>query len=178
MHIWNNRKFYNSIQLLFESNFQNFIWESKGNLCWLSTGIEIKVFNRIKKCISFNFNISDFNDYIYEFLDENRIIIIVDSRLIKIISLIGNKEIKKESEFNIYDIIKTIDYIIFKSENDLYFSDYNKLECIGKINSLVIQYPIILEDSNAIKILCLGIDNFELISISLKDKLVEEIKNK
>ena len=128
LHIWDNRKFYNPIQQPFESNFESFIWETKGNLCGLSTGTEINIFNRKKKYICFNYNISDFSDYIYEFLDEKRIIIIIDSKLIKIISIIGNEEIKKCIEFDVYDIIKTTDYIIFKSENDLYFYYYNNLE--------------------------------------------------
>ena len=179
LHIWDNRKFYNPIQQPFESNFESFIWETKGNLCGLSTGTEINIFNRKKKYICFNYNISDFSDYIYEFLDEKRIIIIIDSKLIKIISIIGNEEIKKHIEFDVYDIIKTTDYIIFKSENDLYFYYYNNLELeyFDKINSLVIQNPIILEDSNVIKFLSSGKSSFELITISSKDESVEKIKN-
>jgi len=179
LHIWDNRKFYNPIQQPFESNIESFIWEAKGNLCGLSTNIEINVFNRKRKNICFNYNISNFNDYIYEFLDENHIIIIIDSKLIKIISIIDNEEIKKYSEFNVYDIIKTTDFIIFKSENDLYFYDYSnlELELIDKINFLNIQNPIILEDSNVIKLLSSGKNYFELITISSKDESEEKIKN-
>ena len=177
LHIWDNRKFYNSIQQPFEYDLDNLIWETKGNLCGLSSYTEINIFNRKKRNICFNYKMSDFNNYIYEFLDEDRIIIIINSKLIKIISLIGNEEIKKESEFFIYDIIKTTDYIIFNSENDLYFCDYNKLDCFDKINSLDIQIPTILEDSNVIKILSSISGYFELITISLKDVSIEEIKN-
>jgi len=176
LHIWDNRKIFNSIKQSFESNFEDFIWEAQGNLCGLSTLKEIKVFNRKKKYICFEYKISNFYDYEYDFLDENRIIIIISNKLIKIISLKDNEEIKKDSEFNIYYIAKTIDYIIFISENDLYFYDYIKFNCIYKINSLYIQNPIILDDSHVIKILGSGASYIELITLSLKDESVEEIQ--
>ena len=96
-----------------------------GNLCSICEKGTIKIINIKENRIIFKYDISSVSDFIFDFLDEEQIIILnTDEHSIKIISLKDNKEKEINLFFEIQEFVKTKQYLIFSSANLLYF--YNK----------------------------------------------------
>ena len=148
-----------------------------GNLCSICEKGTIKIINIKENRIIFKYDISSVSDFIFDFLDEEQIIILnTDEHSIKIISLKDNKEKEINLFFEIQEFVKTKQYLIFSSANLLYF--YNKqIEFCGQIKCLInISNPTVIKDSEIIEILCLKSNKFSVINISEKCDEVEEFQ--
>ena len=163
LYIWDNKKFYNSFNLTFNSLLSKFKWERQGNLCGLCENKKINIINRTERRVIFQYNTNNYRYYEYEFLNEECIIIIFDNKIIKKIDLKENNEVDIGGNFKIYELLKTSEYFILNSQISLNIYDTD-FKFVYKINSINLNNSIIISDSPEIKILdeC----NLNLITIS------------
>ena len=93
LYIWNNKQIHIKCNFSFISYLDFFKWEKNGYLCAFCEKDSIKVFNIKENRLIFKYDISKLNDFKFEFLNEEQIIILCyEEQIIKIISLKDNQE--------------------------------------------------------------------------------------
>ena len=155
LHIWNIKRCYKNDKISLEKICANCKWEEKGNLLGFCQNNIIKIYDRIKKIIIYEF-VNNNKSYGYEFLNEKYILILKEKKLKKINILEKIVEQEIDLTINFYSgkvrISKIEDYFIFFIRDTIYYYNYEFKLCKDiKLDQNIEEYKIIKksEDINA-----------------------------
>jgi hypothetical protein len=137
---------------------------------------KIEIFNRTEKRVIFIYDISNYFKYNFKFLNEEYIIIIINRKKIKIISLIDKKEKEIFDNLNVREFLRSKEYLILNSYKEFNIYDID-FKCVHKIDiSKNMNNSIIISDSAKIKIISSNEYNIYFITIRENNSEIGEFK--